>query len=144
MTSAIRPYRPLTIGHAMTDPELFGAVFTPRASWQPWVAFCKAVFGERLRDQELAIFQACTGRMVPPPRRGTEAWAIVGRRGGKSRVAAALAIFLACFQDYRQVRATGEQPVIMLIGADRAQAGLLLNYVTPLTTIPALAPFRAR
>lgn len=46
---------------------------------------------------------------------------IAGRRGGKSRVAALVAVFLALFRDYRGVLAAGERGTVMLLAADTRQ-----------------------
>ncbi len=61
-----------------------------------------------------------------------EAWVVVGRRGGKSRIAALIAVFLACFREYRNALAPGERGVVMLLAADRRQARVLFRYVTGL------------
>ena len=52
---------------------------------------------------ELDVFQAGTGRALPPTTPARETWLVVGRRGGKSRIAAAVSVFLACFRDYAEV-----------------------------------------
>jgi hypothetical protein len=63
-----------------------------------------------------------TGRQRPPEASAREAWVVVGRRGGKSRVAALVAVWLACFNDYRAMLAPGEPGTLMVIAADRRQA----------------------
>ena len=71
----------------------------------------------------------CTGREAAPTAQAREVWTIVGRRGGKSRIAALLAVYLSCFRDYRAVLAPGERGTLMLIAADRRQARVLFRYV---------------
>ena len=84
--------------------------------------------------------RACTGRQHLLDAPAQEAWVVVGRRGGKSRVAALAAVFLACFRDYAAVLAPGERGTIMLIAADRKQARVLMRYVTGLLeSVPMLA-----
>lgn len=63
---------------------------------------------------------------------------IVGRRGGKSRVAALIAVFLACFRTYKL--APGERGVVMVIAADKKQARTIKRYVSGLlASVPMLA-----
>lgn len=57
---------------------------------------------------------------------------MVGRRGGKSRIAALVATYLACFQDYTAILAPGERATIMVIAADRKQARVVFRYLTGL------------
>ena len=57
---------------------------------------------------------------------------MVGRRGGKSRIAALVAVFLACFRDYRAILAPGEKGTVMVIAADRKQARHVFGYIAGL------------
>jgi hypothetical protein len=64
---------------------------------------------------------------------------IVGRRGGKSRVAALVAVYLACFRSYAGILAPGEKGTVMLLAADRRQARVLMRYVVgTLDAVPML------
>ena len=74
----------ITLRQALDDPALLGDVL-PGKSWLPWRAVLLASMGEELTPSELELFTTLTGRTVPPPRRVDELWAIIGRRGGKSR-----------------------------------------------------------
>jgi hypothetical protein len=56
--------------------------------------------GEPLKPDELATFKQFTGREEAPSRRVDEMWCCVGRRGGKSKAMATLAIFLAGLCDH--------------------------------------------
>src|SRR5262249_6739485 len=77
----------------------------------------------------VAVFGEHTGRAAPPLVPAREAWFVVGRRGGKSRIAAAVAVYLACFRAYRTVLAPGERGTLGLIAADRQQARTVFRYV---------------
>lgn len=79
--------------------------------------------------EELAIYQRHTGRTLPPTEQASEAWMVIGRRGGKSFVTALIAVFLACFRDYQQYLSPGERGVVMVLAADRKQARVILRYV---------------
>ena len=74
----------------------------------------------------------------PQPRRRAsphaEAWLVCGRRAGKSFVLALIAVFLACFHDWRQHLAPGERGTVMIVAADRKQARVILRYIRGLLT----------
>lgn len=68
-----------------------------------------------------------------------EAWIVCGRRSGKSFIMALVAVFLACFRDYRPHLGPGERATIMVVAADRKQARTVLRYVRGLLAAPPLA-----
>jgi hypothetical protein len=80
-----------------------------------------------------------------PPGGATEAWLVVGRRGGKSMVLALIAVFLACFKEWAPYLAPGEKGIVMVLAADRRQARTIFHYVHALLTrVPMLANLVAR
>ena len=123
--------QPPTILDALADPAIFGALF-PVATWAAWRAFLVAVFGLKATKAERDLILQCTGCTSLPARQASAVFCVVGRRGGKSRIAALLAVFLACFRDYRNILTAGERGVVMLIASDRKQAGVLKRYVSGL------------
>lgn len=128
----------MTILDALADPNLFAPLFRPTGSWTAWRAFLAAVFGLPTAPEELATFQQHTHRREAPTTAAREAWVVVGRRGGKSRLAALLVVFLACFRRYDL--APGERGVAMVIAADRRQARVVFRYVCALfDAVPMLA-----
>jgi len=116
----------------MTDANLFGPAFGSQATWSAWRVFLRAVFGLEMSPAEAALFERYTGRTTPPTAPAKEAWAICGRRGGKSRIAATQAVYLACFRDYRTILAPGERGTLPIIAADRRQARNVFRYVNGL------------
>jgi hypothetical protein len=129
----------LTILDLMDDPQVFGPWFRG-PSWRAWRVFLTVLFGLPLTATDLALYQQHTGRQRPPMHQAGEAWLVVGRRGGKSLIAALVAIFLACFRDYTQVLAPGEVGTVMVIAADRQQARTVFRYITGLLDgVPMLA-----
>jgi hypothetical protein len=136
---------PTDIISAIDDANLFGPWFTPRAHWGAWLVFLRALFGLSMTPAEMAIFQRVTGRAAPPTTAAREAWLIVGRRGGKSRIAALIAVFLAAFKDYRHILAPGERGVVMVLAADREQARVVFGYIEALLDqVPMLRALIAR
>ena len=129
--------RAVTILDAVADPNVFGAQFDT-ASWTNWRVVLKALFGLPMTPDEAAVIRSVTGREAPPTQPAREFWAIVGRRGGKSRMAALLAVWLACFKRYTLT--PGERGVLMVIAADRRQARVVLGYIVALIdSVPMLA-----
>jgi len=130
----------VTITEALRDPALFAPWFQPAASWAPWFSFLRALFGLPLDAEGLDIYRRHTGRQTAPTSQAREAWLVVGRRGGKSRIAATVAVYLACFRDYARSLAPGERGTVMVIAADRRQARVILRYVNGLLDgVPMLA-----
>lgn len=121
----------ITIREVMTDPQLFGDQFNTE-SWQPWLALLCGFYGLALNRKEQRIFEAITKRSTSPQEACEELWLVVGRRGGKSNVAALLAVYTAAFQDFRDKLAPGEVATVMVLAADRKQARAVFRYVTGL------------
>jgi hypothetical protein len=120
-------------------PTLFGPIFEG-PSWDPWRVAIKAITGSKMTAAELELFRGYTGRQAPPGKPVREAWFAVGRRGGKSRVAAFFALLFAAFRDYGDALAPGERTTVMLLASDRKQARVLMGYVRSLIKeIPALS-----
>jgi hypothetical protein len=125
---------------ALNDDNLFGPLFD-RTTWNAWRAAIAALFGLPMHRSQGQLYRQCTGRTALPTAPFTEAAFIVGRRGGKSRILALIAVFLACFRDYSAHLAPGETPVIAIVAADRKQARVILKYCAGLLReVPLLAP----
>jgi hypothetical protein len=130
---------PVSILDVMADVRLFASQFQT-ATWAAWRAFLAALFALTMTAEQLAIYRTHTGRSTPPTTAASEGWLIVGRRGGKSRIAALIAVYLACFRDYTSILAPGEVGTVMLIAGDRRQARTLMRYITGLIdSVPMLA-----
>ena len=112
-------------------PHLFAPHFRG-GTWRPWRAFMAALFALPMDDDATVIYRAHTGRQNPPAKAFTEAALIVGRRGGKSRVLALVATYLACFRDYAPHLAPGEVATIGVLASDRRQARSIMRYVAGL------------
>jgi phage terminase large subunit-like protein len=89
----------------------------------------------------MATYTACTGRSMAPAVPFTEAALCVGRRGGKSRVLALIAVYLATFRDYRPHLAPGECATIVVMAANKAQARSIFRFVIGLLkAVPLIRP----
>jgi hypothetical protein len=128
-----------TIIEALDDPALFRSHFRGD-TWQPWRSFLMPLFGLPMDDDALALYQHHTGRSEPPAAAFKEAALVIGRRGGKSRCVALIAVFLATFRDYTPYLAPGEVATIVIIAADRRQARSIFRFTLGLLkAVPMLA-----
>lgn len=124
----------------MDDPAVFGPYFRDQNNWVGWRAFLAALFGLAMNSEMFRIFRDCTGRSTRLRGRISEAWLVIGRRGGKSFNLALIAVFLACFRDWRHLLGPGERATVVVIAADRRQARVILRFVKGLLqSVPMLA-----
>jgi hypothetical protein len=119
----------LNILEAIDDPQVFGPAFRDKQTWGAWRIFLAALFGLPLTPEQLDIYWECTQRADPPSERATEAWLVIGRRGGKSFMLALIAVYLAAFRDWRPYLGIGESATVMVIATDRRQARVIMRYV---------------
>jgi hypothetical protein len=129
----------LNILQACQSEKLFGPWFRNPETYAAWFAFLAALFGLPMTPDQLAIYQRHTNRQEAPSKAQREAWLVIGRRGGKSFVMALVAVYLACFFDYRQYLSPGERATVIVIAADKKQARVIMRYVRALlNNIPML------
>ena len=126
--------RPLiSVEEAVSDENIFGKVFRPREDWFNWIVLMKSCFGEELSPEEIEVFRTFTGRRTYPGKRFSEVWLCIGRRGGKSRVLSAMAVYLAFFCDWKDYLSPGERAFIPIVAADQKQADVIFNYIKGIT-----------
>lgn len=117
----------ISIDRALRDPALLGAALGGYAtSWSTWSATLKAAFGLPLSDGELTTFRGVAGDRLPPTKRVRELWCVVGRRGGKSKMSAAIAVYLACFVKHNL--SPGETGYVLVLAMSRDQAQVVCDY----------------
>lgn len=142
---ARKPVRVPNIVETMQDEALFAKWFS-EPSWAAWKTFLKTLFALPLDPGEIELFRQCTGREAPPTARCTYATIVCGRRGGKSRILALIAVYLASFfRRHRHNLAPGEIGVVSVTCADKRQAAVVLRYVKGmLNNVPMLKRLVAR
>lgn len=118
----------MNILQAMSDQKLFKPWFKDPATWVAWRAFLACLFHLPMDDEQRAIVLECTGLQELPDRAFAEALLLCGRRGGKSLILAMLATFLALFKDWTPHLAPGERGTVLVLAADRKQAGSIMRY----------------
>jgi hypothetical protein len=128
----------VNIIQAADDPLLFGR-WLEGPSWQPWRVLLRALFGLTMSAADLKLYRECTGSTKTPAAPASEGWLVCGRRSGKSFILALIAVYLACFRDWRPYLGPGERGTIMIIASDRKQARVIVRYVSGLLDVPLLA-----
>jgi terminase large subunit-like protein len=114
------------IDQALTHPELLGAALGDPAPWKVWSIVLKAAFGLPVTSEESEVFRTVAGDRGLPLRRVRELWAVAGRRSGKSRIAAAIAVHQALFVQHRL--SEGEVGHVLVLAASRDQAQTVFEY----------------
>ena len=123
---------------ALSDPDLFGSILAG-VSFEAWRVMLIAIVGECLTDDERTIFKKLTGREREPGLLVDEAWFIVGRRGGKTRMATALGAYVAALCNHSDVLAPGERGTLPIMSASMWQATKALQYLDGIFShVPAL------
>lgn len=109
--------------------------------WAAWRSFVRTLFARPQAPDELEIFRRCTGLADPPATPQQDAWLPVGRRGGKSRILAMIASYLATCEDWTPYLVPGEQGYIVVLADQRDHAASIMNYIkAALMGHPRLAP----
>jgi hypothetical protein len=118
---------PITIDQALADPRLLNVPLGDPATWRSWFTVLKAAFGLPLTTAEAKFFQSVAGRRPVPKKRVSELWSIVGRRSGKSRIAAGIASYIAAFGEHNL--SPGETGYILVLAGSKLQANAVFDYV---------------
>jgi len=116
-----------TLRTALEIPQLLGDAL-PGDTWLAWRSLLLAIMGEPLKADELELYRKLTARQDPPGGRVDEFYAVVVRRGGKSRAIATLLCYLACLVNYKPRLASGETGVCLCLAPSQTQATIVLNY----------------
>ena len=119
----------VTMREALDSDGYFGGLLSGD-SWGSWRALLIAIVGEALTEDERAIFKILTGREREPLEPVEEFWAVVGRRGGKTRSMAVLAAYIAGCVDHRETLAPGERGALPILAASTMQASQAFNFVS--------------
>jgi Terminase large subunit, T4likevirus-type, N-terminal len=116
----------LPIDKVLTDPRLLASQLGDIGTWLTWFAIFKAAFVIPLGPEEREVFNAIAGNRPLPKKRIRELWVCAGRRSGKSRMAALLAVYFSLFQQYRL--SPGERAMVLVLAASMDQAKVVFGY----------------
>jgi len=114
---------------AIQSPSLLGPLFPDLGSWSSWMAVLKWLYGIPCDETEMELFRLITGRSIPKSEGYKNAVMVVGRRGGKSRISATVALYEAVFSHWERYAAPGEEIWVHVLAVDKQQAGVILNYI---------------
>ncbi len=135
--AANKPLAPFTgtIIDMMTAAGLVGP------TWAAWTAFLKATFGLPLDPPELDTYTKLTGRTLQCLAPMKSVYSICGRRSGKTRIAALVALYVAIRRDYVHLLAPGEMALIPVLAVDKDQAQQGFAYIRGLLARDAFKPY---
>ena len=120
----------LTMREALSSPAYFGGPdMMGGPTWAGWRVVLLAIMGEALTDDERTIYRTITEREQEPAEPVREVYAVVGRRGGKSRAVGTLAAFLSGCCDHRAVLAPGQRGRLPIVAASKDQADEVMAYI---------------
>ncbi len=133
----------MNIIEAIRDPDIFGAFLGDQLiSWEPWLAFLKCAYGLETTAADRKVIRQCTGRKrVKRLQDGVgfrEMAVVVGRRAGKSRVAALVAAFEGLFAGHEKRLSKGDRLRIVVIGPSRKQARIVRDHLRAIFDTPLL------
>src|SRR5262249_32020795 len=109
----------MDIDRALLNKKALGAALGDAMSWSTWLVALLAAFGLSLNAAQQRVFASVAGDRLPPTRRVRELWCIIGRRSGKSRIAAALAVYFALF--FKHKLSPGERGMVVIVAASQDQ-----------------------
>ena len=122
----------MNILECVNDPNLFkpflGDYLT---SWRHWLTALKCLYGLPVHESEHELIRQCTGRDPGAlPQEGFQsALFLVGRRSGKSRIAALAAAFEAALSNREQLLSRGELGMVAVVSPTRSQSRIVRSYI---------------
>jgi hypothetical protein len=123
-------------GRSLTATSLAACL----VGWRTWRVLLFAAMDELLTEDERALFTQLTGRSQVPLQRVEEFVGVIGRRGGKSRAIATLAVYIAALCSHTDTLVPGETGLVLIIAPDQRQALIVLEYIAAaLAATPILA-----
>jgi hypothetical protein len=130
----------LNIIQTLHDKQLLGQFLKDPETWRSWFTFLRAFFALTPQNGCVELFKSCSGRHHWPVRPFSEAWLIIGTRGGKSFITALLAAYLAVFKRYEL--SPGEKGHIIIVAPSVKQAKIIKTYLSSFfTDNPLLAGY---
>ena len=132
----------MNILSAIKDENLFRPFLgDDLKSWHPWFTALRALYGLPIKSPNGAErVQQCTGRPATdlPTDGFSTALFLVGRRSGKSRIAAVIGAFEALFGGHETRLAKGESGVIPVISPTKYQSSIVWKYLSAIFDAPLL------
>jgi hypothetical protein len=122
----------LNIIQTLRDSKLLGQFLKDEATWAAWFSFLKCFFALPPSPEDISLYKKATGRHHWPQNQFSEAWLVIGTRGGKSFITALLAAYLAAFKQYDL--SPGEKGHIIIVAPSVKQAKIIKHYLSSFFT----------
>lgn len=98
--------------------------------WANWGVALKGLYGLPIKKKrQIELFKQCTGRTKLPQRNFRKALFLVGRRGGKSKIAGLIAAFEGALSGREKKLSKGELGLISVISPSRFQSIIIKKYI---------------
>ena len=117
----------IEIDQALLDKHLLGAALGPADTWSTWLTTLRAAFALPLDRKDKITFAKISGDRTIPSKPCRELWAIAGRGSGKSRTAAAVSVYTACFLDRKPKLAPGETGFVLTLSPSLDQSKIIFR-----------------
>jgi hypothetical protein len=117
----------VSIREALNDDRLLGTLLAGK-SWDSWKAVLIAAMGEKLTDEEMALYEARTGRSETPNEMVEELDLIAGRRSGKTTAVGALSVYLSALCDWSDVLNRGDRGVLPFLAQSQRTAKIAFRH----------------
>lgn len=121
----------MNILQAIQDVNLFQPFLGDLETWQHWLTALRVLHGLPINDGEHGLIKACTGRDASklPVDGFRTALLLIGRRSGKSRIAALIAAFEAALSGREKLLSPGEIGLVAVVSPTRFQSRIVRTYI---------------
>jgi hypothetical protein len=119
----------VSLREALNRPELLADAL-PGDSWSAWRTLLIAAVGEELNDEEREVFTRLTGREREPNEMIEVMLTVAGRRSGKTKAMATLAVYLSTLVDWSDDLSLGEHGAALFLAPTEKMAERAHRYST--------------
>ena len=125
----------ISITKAIKDPNLFLPFLqdgnSSIATWTNWMTYLRVLYGLPLLPKRAALVKECTGRDMNLLLKKSfdTSLAIIGRRSGKSKVAAVIGAFVAILSGLERLLSKGELGLVVIISPTKLQSQVVKSYI---------------
>lgn len=125
----------ITITKAIKDEQLFRTFLQngdgSLDSWTNWMTYLRCQQGLKILPKRAALIKECTGRDIDQLPAGgfNTSLALVGRRSGKSKIAAVVGAFEAALSGKERLLSRGEIGMVPIISPTKLQSQIVKSYI---------------
>lgn len=126
----------MNIIESISDPRLFRKFLADKndklSSWSAWNCALRLLYGLPVKKKYAELVKLCTGRRLESFNADgvgfNTALFLIGRRGGKSRIASIIGAFEATLSGKEESLAAGETGMVSIISPSKKQGRIIKNY----------------